>query len=132
MSDHHSFTFLYAQHQRVRWADDPGHTHLVVQQRVTFRGLWGPVVEYRIQRVEDAEWAGWAYEADLVVPEEERKAQAAQMLHEIQHPQNPSGAFQECESCKAKPGTPTLCAGCLHNRQLIATYQAVIRRTWAQ
>lgn len=27
--------------------------------------------------------------------------------------------FIECDSCKAKPGTPTLCAGCLHNRAVI-------------
>ena len=24
--------------------------------------------------------------------------------------------FQECEACKAKPGTPELCVGCRHNR----------------
>jgi hypothetical protein len=27
--------------------------------------------------------------------------------------------FMECDTCRAKPGTPTLCAGCLHNRSLI-------------
>jgi hypothetical protein len=27
--------------------------------------------------------------------------------------------FMECETCSAKPGSPTLCAGCLHNRSLI-------------
>ena len=27
--------------------------------------------------------------------------------------------FVECDTCRAKPGSPTLCAGCLHNRQVI-------------
>jgi hypothetical protein len=27
--------------------------------------------------------------------------------------------FIECDSCRAKPGTPVLCAGCLHNRAVI-------------
>lgn len=27
--------------------------------------------------------------------------------------------FQECDSCSAKPGSPTLCNGCLANRALI-------------
>lgn len=25
--------------------------------------------------------------------------------------------FQECDTCRAKPGTPLLCSGCLHNRE---------------
>lgn len=27
--------------------------------------------------------------------------------------------FRECDSCAAKPGTPTLCKGCLQNRDVI-------------
>ena len=27
--------------------------------------------------------------------------------------------FMECDTCRAKPGAPLLCAGCLHNRTLI-------------
>lgn len=27
--------------------------------------------------------------------------------------------FIECETCAAKPGMPTLCKGCLHNRTVI-------------
>lgn len=27
--------------------------------------------------------------------------------------------FHECETCAAKPGSPVLCAGCLHNRAVI-------------
>jgi hypothetical protein len=27
--------------------------------------------------------------------------------------------FQECDTCRAKPGAPTLCLGCLHNRTVI-------------
>lgn len=28
-------------------------------------------------------------------------------------------SFRECDTCSAKPGSPTLCSGCLHNRDLI-------------
>lgn len=37
-------------------------------------------------------------------------------------PDNPRcdrNGFQECDACSAKPGSPYLCAGCLHNRTLI-------------
>lgn len=27
--------------------------------------------------------------------------------------------FTECDACSAKPGSPTLCLGCLHNRNVI-------------
>lgn len=27
--------------------------------------------------------------------------------------------FMECDTCREKAGTPTLCYGCLHNRSLI-------------
>ena len=27
--------------------------------------------------------------------------------------------FRECDTCSAKPGSPVLCAGCLHNREVI-------------
>lgn len=27
--------------------------------------------------------------------------------------------FIECDTCRAKPGSPTLCAGCLNNRRVI-------------
>ena len=27
--------------------------------------------------------------------------------------------FMECDTCRAKPGTPILCDGCLHNRAAI-------------
>lgn len=29
------------------------------------------------------------------------------------------GEFMECDTCRAKPGSPYLCQGCLHNRALI-------------
>lgn len=32
--------------------------------------------------------------------------------------------FQECATCTAKPGMPTLCVGCQHNRTLIETLTA--------
>lgn len=30
--------------------------------------------------------------------------------------------FMQCDACRAKPGLPPLCAGCLHNRDLIKAY----------
>jgi len=41
-----------------------------------------------------------------------------QKVHEILNPANPS-EFLECDTCRAKAGSPTLCKGCLHNRALI-------------
>lgn len=32
--------------------------------------------------------------------------------------------FQECATCAAKPGCPTLCASCLHNRAVIGALHA--------
>jgi hypothetical protein len=29
-------------------------------------------------------------------------------------------AFAECDTCRALPGTPPLCMGCLHNRAVIS------------
>ena len=33
--------------------------------------------------------------------------------------------FMECDTCKAKPGSPQLCNGCLHNRNAIHKMQGV-------
>lgn len=37
--------------------------------------------------------------------------------------------FIECDTCRALPGTPPLCAGCLHNRLAIQTLKNMIERT---
>lgn len=39
-------------------------------------------------------------------------------VHEIMYPPDKND-FLECDTCRAKPGSPTLCKGCLHNRTLI-------------
>lgn len=31
--------------------------------------------------------------------------------------------FMECDTCRSKPGSPELCAGCLHNRAVILEYE---------
>jgi len=36
----------------------------------------------------------------------------------FQHPDH-RGEFMECDACRAKPGWPALCHGCLHNREVI-------------
>lgn len=38
-----------------------------------------------------------------------------------------SDDFVECDTCRAKPGTPPLCAGCLHNRRLIGWLRAALK-----
>lgn len=38
-------------------------------------------------------------------------------------------AFIECDTCRAKPGTPILCVGCLANRATIAKLLTVIEET---
>ena len=34
--------------------------------------------------------------------------------------------FMECAVCAAKPGSPTLCASCLHNRTVISALNETI------
>lgn len=36
-----------------------------------------------------------------------------------QEAKEPKPKFMECDTCRAKPGSPILCEGCLHNRRLI-------------
>lgn len=36
--------------------------------------------------------------------------------------------FVECDSCRSKPGTPALCASCLHNREVIIVLKQTLRR----
>lgn len=43
---------------------------------------------------------------------------AVPAIYEILNPPDPK-RFLECDTCRAKPGSPTLCRGCLHNRSLI-------------
>lgn len=42
--------------------------------------------------------------------------------------------FMECDTCRAKPGTPVLCAGCLHNRAALGkasmAFEVMMRRGW--
>jgi len=35
--------------------------------------------------------------------------------------------FVECDTCRALPGTPPLCSGCLHNRNAINTLHAALK-----
>ena len=34
--------------------------------------------------------------------------------------------FVECSTCQAKPGMPTLCGSCVHNRQAIGQLEKMI------
>lgn len=36
--------------------------------------------------------------------------------------------FEECPECSKKPGTPTLCRSCIHNRDTIQTLQDLLVR----
>lgn len=36
--------------------------------------------------------------------------------------------FQECATCAAKPGSPSLCASCLHNRHAIGVLDRRLKR----
>ena len=37
-------------------------------------------------------------------------------------------AFKECETCRSKPGMPSLCEGCLHNRRWIEYYEEKLEK----
>lgn len=42
------------------------------------------------------------------------------------------GDFVECNSCDAKPGSPTLCGSCLANRHIISLHRAALRESAAR
>lgn len=42
------------------------------------------------------------------------------------------GEFVECDVDNAKPGSPYLCSGCLHNRQVIADLKKSLERAKAE
>jgi len=35
--------------------------------------------------------------------------------------------FHECDTCRKKPGSPILCDGCLHNREVISELHRIVR-----
>ena len=37
--------------------------------------------------------------------------------------------FMECDDCRAKPGSPALCWGCIHNRALITRLKSARKKT---
>lgn len=39
-----------------------------------------------------------------------------------------SDEFVECDTCRAKPGMPPLCYGCLHNRSLIERLKSAAKK----
>lgn len=40
--------------------------------------------------------------------------------------------FAECDACRAKPGSPILCRGCLHNRHIIELLSQPEKREWCE
>jgi len=36
-------------------------------------------------------------------------------------------AYRECDTCSKKPGSPTLCSGCLNNRSAIEQRDNIIK-----
>lgn len=36
--------------------------------------------------------------------------------------------YKECADCASKPGSPTLCESCLHNRRVVGELQREVRR----
>lgn len=39
--------------------------------------------------------------------------------------------FMECDTCRQKPGSHSLCRGCLHNRIVIERLERALQRAWA-
>jgi hypothetical protein len=50
--------------------------------------------------------------------------QARWRLVSAHEPEASKPQFMECDACRAKAGSPTLCAGCLHNRRVIGQLSA--------
>ena len=41
-----------------------------------------------------------------------------------------AGQFWECATCRVKPGSPTLCDSCLHNRLVVSKLNARSKTAW--
>lgn len=54
------------------------------------------------------------------------KALNARIRCESAEADNAREEFWECEDCSAKPGTPVLCKGCLHNRAAISELKRLL------
>lgn len=55
-------------------------------------------------------------------------------LREMQQRNFERFEFVECDACAAKPGSPSLCAGCLANRHVVSNLREALRETldrWA-
>ena len=50
-----------------------------------------------------------------------RTVELSERLDTLQNTLRRSGDFMECDTCRAKPGTPELCEGCRNNRALICS-----------
>jgi hypothetical protein len=53
-----------------------------------------------------------------------REAAKANAIH--RSPQDVHAAWMECAECSAKPGSPTLCASCIHNRDTVLRLQRMV------
>lgn len=45
-------------------------------------------------------------------------------------PEHEPVVFRECDTCRAKPGSPQLCEGCRYNRKQICNLESVAREAW--
>jgi hypothetical protein len=63
------------------------------------------------------DWKKWNADHKSIIGEHLKK-EAAQ-----------KSGFVECDSCRAKSGSPDLCSGCLSNRHLISQLKDIIGAT---
>lgn len=99
-----------------RWNPPPGFEAL--EERVSELGqkYQDLAVELRA-RISDAEGAIWERIESLV-----EKIEFHEPALQVDVPPVPDTdlEFMECDVCRSKPGSPTLCSGCVRNRGVIA------------
>lgn len=82
-----------------------------------------------IADVEWGEWHGGELENKHGTPTQELVLEVLLDIRDLLQPEIigvstvDKDDFLECDTCRAKPGSPTLCAGCLHNRALISRFK---------
>jgi hypothetical protein len=60
------------------------------------------------------DWKRWDAEQKRIIAEHLKKEAVKK------------SGFVECDTCRAKSGSPVLCSGCLSNRQLISQLKDII------
>jgi hypothetical protein len=106
-----------AQRWPIRCMEDKAHV------TATLEDALGWLDEHLENMIQDNRYLNDLYYRSESMSENYNRSGRNNAIREIRRlyiaPEEKIFDFMECDTCRAKPGTPNLCAGCLHNRQMI-------------